>query len=90
MNIKLKNQNEEGGEDVGFQDFKKIYRRTIMLYPFGSDSNGLHRIVKKQNLVLNFQTRYLVFVTEQPSFVGVVRVSPFERSVVEPNYTMGF
>ena len=24
MNIKHKNQNEEGGEDVGFQDFKKF------------------------------------------------------------------
>ena len=45
---------------------------------------------QKQNLVLNFQTRCLVYVIEQPSSVGVVRVSPFERSMVEPRYTTGF
>ena len=37
-----------------------------------------------------FQTRSLVYVTEQPSSVRVVRVSPFERSVVEPKYTTCF
>ena len=73
-------------------DFKisKIYRRTIMMNSFRSDSNGLHRMVKIQNLVLNFQTRKLVYITEQPSSVGVVRVSRFERSVVEPRYTSCF
>ena len=31
-----------------------------------------------------FQTRSLVYVTEQPSSVGVVRASRFESSAVEP------
>ena len=32
----------------------------------------------------DFQTRNLVFVTEQPSSVGVIRASVSERTVVEP------
>ena len=37
-----------------------------------------------------FQTRNLVYVTEQLSSIGVVRASVSERSVVELRYTTGF
>ena len=31
-----------------------------------------------------FQTRSLIYVTEQPSAAGIVRISVFESSAVEP------
>ena len=54
-----------------FSRFQKIYRRTIMLNSFRSDSNGLHCMAKKWNFVLNFQTRCLVYITEQLSLSGL-------------------
>ena len=59
-----------------------------MMYSSRFDPNGLHRLAK--NGTTFWFLRNLIFVTEQPSSVEIVRASRFENSAVEPRYTTGF
>ena len=68
-------------EKKKMSDFKisKIYRRTIMMNSFCSDSNGLYHMAKNESLFRISKTRCLIFVTEQPSSVVIVRASIFRE-----------
>ena len=80
---------EEGREGVRFQDFKKFTDERLCWTP-SVPILTVFTLWLKMKSYSDFQTRCLVYVTEQPSSVGVVRISLFEKSVVVPKYTMSF
>ena len=78
--IKIKEGEEEY---VGFQSYEKFTDERFWSTP-PVPILTVFTVWPKIEPCSDFQTRNLVFVTEQPSSVGVVRASRFESSAVEP------